>query len=79
MSRHDLDLTSLVSGIVFVGVGIVFLLDLSADYSVSPRWVIPLVLIGIGLAGLLSTANAGRRGTRGSSPSGGFDDEPVEP
>jgi F0F1-type ATP synthase assembly protein I len=66
MKRHDLDLTSLVSGAIFVVVGIVFLLDLTADYSVKPRWVIPLVLIGVGVAGLLSTVKAGRR-----------DDEPV--
>jgi hypothetical protein len=61
IKRHDLDLTSLVSGAVFVAVGALFLLDLRADSSVSPRWVMPFVLIGIGLAGLLSSVRPSRR------------------
>ncbi|MEO6711985.1 MAG: hypothetical protein ABIM89_00990 [Mycobacteriales bacterium] len=60
MKRHDLDLTSLVSGAVFIAVGILFLLDLTVEYSASPRWVVPLMLIGIGVAGLLSSVKAGR-------------------
>lgn len=61
MKRHSLDLTSLVSGAIFVAVGTIYLLDLNSDYSVRPRWVAAFVLIGIGLAGLLSTVTAGRR------------------
>lgn len=61
MKRHDLDLTSLVSGAVFIAVGLIYLLDLGADYSVNPRWVAALVLIGLGIAGLLSTVRATRR------------------
>jgi hypothetical protein len=61
MQRHDLDLTSLVSGVVFMTVGALFLLDLRADSSISPRWVTPFVLIGIGLAGLLSSVRPSRR------------------
>ena len=61
MKRHNLDLTSLVSGAIFVAVGTIYLLDLTSDYAVQPRWVAAFVLIGVGLAGLLSTVNAGRR------------------
>lgn len=61
MKRHELDLTSLISGAVFVAVGLLYLADLGTDYSVSPRWVAALVLIGLGVAGLLTTVNAARR------------------
>lgn len=71
MKRHELDLTSLVSGAVFLVVGIGYLLELTVDYSVSPRWVWPLVLIGVGLAGLLSTVKSGRR--EAIPPTGGTD------
>ncbi len=54
MKRHDLDLTSLVAGAVFLAVGAAFLVDLLAGVGVSPRWITPLVLIGIGAAGLMS-------------------------
>lgn len=68
MSRHDLDLTSLVSGLIFAAVGVIFLLDLTVDYAVSPRWVTPLVLIGVGLAGLLSTVKSSFRRTTADAP-----------
>ena len=54
VKRHDLDLTSLIAGAVFLAVGAAFLVDLLADVAVSPRWITPLVLIGIGAAGLMS-------------------------
>jgi hypothetical protein len=53
--RHELDLTSLVTGVVFVAVGAVFLTDLVVDIALDPRWLAPLVLIAVGLAGLLSS------------------------
>ena len=56
MKRHELDLTSLISGVIFAAVGVVYLIDLSPDYSVRPRWVLALVLIGLGVASLASTA-----------------------
>jgi hypothetical protein len=54
VKRHDLDVTSLIAGAVFLAVGAAFLVDLLADVAVSPRWITPLVLIGIGAAGLMS-------------------------
>ena len=60
MNRHDLDLTSLVAGVIFVAVGGTFLLDLLIDMTLDPRWLAPLVLIGVGLAGLLSAVPMGR-------------------
>ena len=55
MKRHELDLTSVISGLIFAAVGVVFLIDLSPDYAARPRWIVALVLIGLGVAGLSST------------------------
>jgi hypothetical protein len=55
VKRHDLDPTSLVAGAVFLVVGAAFLLDVLVDVAVSPRWIAPVVLIGIGIAGLMSS------------------------
>ena len=60
MKRHELDLTSLVTGVIFVAVGGAFLVDLMVDISLDPRWLAPLVLIGVGIAGLLSAVPIGR-------------------
>ncbi len=58
MPKHDLDVVSLVSGVAFAGAALVFLVDRWA--GVSGRWVWPILLIVIGVAGLL----ASRRGAR---------------
>ena len=55
MKRHELDLTSLLSGAIFTAVGVVFLIDISSDYSVRPRWIVALVLLGLGVAGLATS------------------------
>ncbi|MDQ1375431.1 MAG: hypothetical protein QOJ09_2769 [Actinomycetota bacterium] len=55
MQRHDLDPLSLVSGVLFAGLGILFLLDEAGSVTVQPRWVWPLVLIALGVAGLLAS------------------------
>lgn len=60
MKRHELDLTSLISGAIFIAVGVVFLIDISADYSLRPRWIAALVLLGLGAAGL-ATSHRTRR------------------
>ena len=50
MPRHDLDAVSLVAGVAFAGVALVSLLD---QWTVlSARWLIPLLLIAVGIAGL---------------------------
>jgi len=61
MKRHDLDVTSLVSGAIFLAVGIVFLVDLTSAYSLQPGALVALVLIGIGLGGLLSTVTSDKK------------------
>jgi hypothetical protein len=53
MPRHDLDPVALVAGIVLTGTGLVALLERGTGLAV--RWVAPVVLILVGIAGLLAT------------------------
>lgn len=41
-----------------MAIGAAFLVDLVVDVALDPRWLAPLVLIGLGLAGLLSSMPA---------------------
>ena len=65
MRRHEIDLFSLVTGIAFVGVATLYLLDSAGVLSVDGRLVIPLMLIALGVAGLAGAlyrvARDGRR------------------
>ncbi len=53
MRRHDLDILSLVAGIAFTGAGLVFLID--RDLGLTGRWVWPVLLIVVGVAGLVAS------------------------
>jgi hypothetical protein len=53
--RHPLDLFSLLAGMVFVGIGVVFLVDESAGLDLDVGWVLAALLVGLGLAGALGT------------------------
>lgn len=55
MKRHPLDLFSLLGGLLFMGLGLAFLLDALNTWSTDITWVPPVVLIVLGLAGVLST------------------------
>ena len=60
--RHAFDLFSLIAGIVFLGVGLVFVLEeASPDGSVDAGWVLAALLIGLGLAGALGSLVRPRR------------------
>jgi hypothetical protein len=59
--RHDLDLTSLVAGLVFVALAAVYLVGSLTDVHIGWRWVVPLLLIGLGVAGLAGSLRSGLR------------------
>lgn len=65
MRRHRLDVASLVSGLLFVTFGVLFLLDrLDVIDSVDDdafAWALPAVLVTLGLIGLVSSARAASR------------------
>ena len=53
MRRHDLDPVALVSGVAFAGLGLLALLQ-QGDL-LGARWVLPVLLIAVGAAGLLAS------------------------
>jgi hypothetical protein len=56
MERHQLDPLSLVGGIVFAALGVLFLFDAAGSLTVHPRWVWPILLIALGVGGLLASS-----------------------
>ena len=52
MRRHELDLVSLIAGTVFLLVAVTHLVGAATDASVDLGWLVPVALIGLGVAGL---------------------------
>jgi hypothetical protein len=61
MKTHEPDWTSLVAGLTFCGIAIAYLAADIADRSLELRWVVPILLIGLGMAGLAGTIVHARR------------------
>jgi hypothetical protein len=59
--RHELDIASLIAGLVFVGISAAYLVGAFTDVHVSGAWILPLALIGLGAAGLAGTLRRGLR------------------
>jgi putative Mn2+ efflux pump MntP len=62
--RHDLDLVSLIAGVLFAMIALVHLVGAATDEAVDPRWIAPVLLVGLGVAGLAGAL----RGTRDDQP-----------
>lgn len=52
MRRHELDLVSVITGALFLVVAVATLVGASTDERVDVGWLVPLVLVGLGIAGL---------------------------
>ncbi|HYT10367.1 MAG TPA: hypothetical protein VEL73_06870 [Mycobacteriales bacterium] len=63
MRRHEVDVFSLVFGLLFVGAALVWGLARNPDLALR-GWPLPTLLIGVGVAGLLASLAAWRRGGR---------------
>ena len=61
MRRHELDLASLVAGVVFIGIAVAYLVGAYTRVRIDAGWVLPIGLVGLGLAGLGGTLRAGLR------------------
>jgi hypothetical protein len=61
MKRHDPDWTSLIAGVTFSVIALAYLGGEVTHRSLELRWVIPVLLIGLGLAGLAGTLVRARR------------------
>ena len=68
MRRHSPDIVSLVFGVAFVGFAAVGLASSLFGASVSATWVVPLLLLTIGAAGLLGSLS--RLGREAGTPRG---------
>jgi hypothetical protein len=55
VERHDRNLFSVLAGLVFVALGTAFLLDEVDALRLQARGVWPVLLIGLGVAGLASS------------------------
>jgi uncharacterized membrane protein (UPF0136 family) len=60
MRRHDLDLVSLIAGAVFALVAFSTLVGAATDGGVDLAWLAPIVLVGLGVAGLAGALRGSR-------------------
>ena len=65
MRKHELDVFSLLAGVVFVAVAVVHLVTANTTHSSDVRWVFPVAMVLVGLASLIGLV---RRGAREPAP-----------
>lgn len=61
MRRHDLDLTSLIGGVVFALVAATYLIAASTGERVELVWLVPVLLVGLGVAGIAGALRSSDR------------------
>jgi len=61
VKRHDLDLFSLVAGLVLMTVAVGHLLDVSTRLDVNGQYVVPVALVTIGIASLAAVLRTSDR------------------
>ncbi len=71
MRRHELDLFSLLAGLVLGVVAVVALLEVTAGVDVDGRWLFPGMLVAFGAIGLLTSL----RGLRSDRPDVGVPED----
>ena len=60
MRRHEIDVVSLAAGLLFLGVAGVHLVAGATDTDLNLRWMVPLLLVLLGVVGMLGAVR-GRR------------------
>ena len=80
MRRHELDPVSLVFGLAFTGLGLLFLAG-RVDLAYRLRWMWPVLLLAVGLAILLDLRVRGSRRPEAATaqPVGSTPAEPLAP
>ncbi|TAK71305.1 MAG: hypothetical protein EPO13_00265 [Actinomycetota bacterium] len=68
MKRHDLDVFSLMAGLLFVVLGGGYALAAATETHLDPRFVLPAALVALGVGGLVGSVVGARR-RRDSIPS----------
>lgn len=61
MRRHDLDLNSLICGVVFLLVAGTHLVAAASGEDVNLAWLFPVLLVGLGVAGLAGALRSSPR------------------
>ena len=74
MRKHELDVFSLLAGLVFVSVAVVHLVTANTTHSSDVRWVFPVAMVLVGLASLIGLV---RRGVREPEPAPAAAPEPA--
>jgi cytochrome c oxidase subunit IV len=62
--KHPIDLFSLISGLLFTGFALAYIVGAYTDVRLDARLALPLALVGLGLAGLGGAMVAQRRADR---------------
>lgn len=68
MKRHEPDWTSLISGVTFCAIALAYLGGDITHRTLELRWVLPIMLIGLGVAGLAGTLVRARRLSESAAP-----------
>jgi len=68
MKRHETDWSSLIAGVTFCVIAVAYLGGEITHRSLELRWIVPLLLIGLGLAGLAGTLVRARRMSDAGGP-----------
>ena len=64
MRKHPLDVFSLLSGLVVLGFAVAYVIGAYSGYRLDERAVLPLLLVGLGGAGLIAAITGQRRSDR---------------
>lgn len=67
MKRHDLDWVSLIAGLVFLLVAVTHLVGAATNNRPDLGWLVPAMLVGIGVAGIAGAVRGVRRSLPGAS------------
>jgi len=78
VKRHDIDVISLVSGLLFTGLGAVFALHALDLFSVDVRAVPAVVLIVLGIGGIAAALTSSAR-SAAPAPAGPAEPGPAGP
>jgi hypothetical protein len=53
VARREPNPAPIVLGLLFIGLGVAFLLDRVGNFDLDGRWIWPILLIGLGIAGVV--------------------------